>query len=330
MEIVKNAISEDIGILINKHDINVKNIDNYIVASHRLCFNILNEDALVINKNLPHRVKHFKNVHLLGHNKNVINILDDVVIIDLYPIYSHFMIDMIGKFLYLQKFNKNLKPFFVNNFKDSDPEHIKKIKNTFDEIINKLSEYTDIAGNINIYDNSNAYLFDNIFSLNGQPSIKDQSLFYINEPIYKKIRDIFLPKRKSLENKNIFISRLPGTARHKQIILDLENEFKKRNYEIVFFENMSFEEEVSCLYDAKNIVGIGGNGLSNLIFANLKANIMSIHYDYDYDNDEWRHIAENLNLNYLDFAIAKEDIDIYFNLFDQIDTFFLNKNQETK
>ena len=326
--IIQNALNENIGMFVGAHDANTKNIkeiDPYIIASHRVCYNILNDDYETCVNNLPSRVKHSKNINLFGKKNNKpIQIIGNSVIIDVYPSYSHFLIDMVGKFLYLQKFYPDIRPLFVNTFKKTDigAKHIKEVS---ESIIKKLSLKYDVLGNINIYDNSNTYLFDNIISLNGASDMASQMLFWNAGDIYSTIRELFIPKRPSLKNKNIFISRKPGTNRYLEIIPKLENEFKKRNYEIIFFENLSFDEQVNVMYDAKNIIGIGGGGLANLIFANTEANVMTIAFNYNYYNDEWRHISEHLGINHIDFQLANDNIDTYFKLFDQINTFFIHE-----
>lgn len=322
--IIKNILDEDVGVFIGTHNRYTKHIesdDPYIIGSHRAAFNILNNNYEVKLDNLPHRVKHYKNITLFSNSTdNAIKIDGNVAILDVYPAYSHFLIDVVGKFLYLQKFYPNLKPLFVNTFKDDDiKKHIVKV---IKEIIEKLSPHCNILGNINLYNNQDSYIFDNVITFNGRSDIESQMLFWNAGEIYPKLREIFLPKRKSFANRNIFISRATGSSRYNEIIPQLENEFKKRNYEIIYFEHMSFEQQIEAVYDAKNIVGILGGGLSNLIFANLDANVMTMCYGYGYYNDEWRHITENLGINHIDFQLADEKVETYFKLFDQIDTLF--------
>jgi hypothetical protein len=323
--IIQNALGDNVGIFIRPHDIHTKHIeetDPYIIASHRVSFNILNNDYKIRLNNLPYKVKHNKNITLFGkESSNIIKINGHSVILDVYPGYSHFLIDMLGKFLYLKKFYPNIKPLFINTFKETDKKQ-KHLKEVFETIIEKFSLHHEILGNINIYENKDSYSFDNIITFNGRSDIGSQMLFPNNIDIYLNIRELFIPKRPSLKNKNIFISRKPGTDRYLDIVPKLENEFIKRNYEVVFFEDLSFDQQVDIMYDAKNIIGIGGSGLTNLMFANLEANVMTITFNYHYYNDEWRDISESLGINHIDFQLANEDVDIYFKLFDQIDTFF--------
>ena len=106
--IIQNALGDDVGIFIRPHDIHTKHIeetDPYIIASHRVSFNVLNNDYKIQLNNLPYKVKHNKNITLFGkENSNTIKINGHSAILDVYPGYSHFLIDMLGKFLYLKKY----------------------------------------------------------------------------------------------------------------------------------------------------------------------------------------------------------------------------------
>jgi hypothetical protein len=324
--IIKNFLGDNVGIFIRPHNIRTKHIeetDPYIIASHMVSLNILNNDYKIKLNDLPYKIKHNKNILLFGkENNNTIKVNGDSAILYVYPGYSHFLIDMIGKFLYLKKFYPNIKPLFINTFKETDNKQ-KHLKEVFETIIKKLSLQHEILGNINIYNNKDSYFFDNIITFNGRSDIQSQTLFPSDIDVYLNIRDLFIPKRPSLKNKNIFISRKPGTDRYLDIVTKLENEFIKRNYEVVFFEDLSFDQQVDVVYDAKNIIGIGGSGLTNLMFANTEANVMTIAFGYGYYNEEWREISKSLGINHIDFQLAHENIDIYFKLFDQIDTFFV-------
>ena len=323
--IIQNSLGDNVGIFIRPHNRHTKHIeetDPYIIASHRISFNILNNDYKIELNNLPYKIKHNKNITLFGkENNNTIKVSGDSAIIDVFPHYSHFLIDQIGKFLYLKKFYPNIKPLFVNTFKETDT-NIKHIKQVIETIIEKFSLHYEILGNINIYDNKDSYSFDNIINFNDGSDTESQTMFDLDIDVYLTIRELFIPKRPSLKNKNIFISRKPGARRYLDIIPKLENEFAKRNYEIVFFEDLSFDQQIEVMYDAKNIIGIGGCGLANLMFANLEANVMTTTFNYHHFNDDWRYITENLGINHIDFQLADENIDTYFKLFDQIDTFF--------
>ena len=84
----------------------ISNIDEYVFGSHRIAYNIINkknnkEIFNCLNKNI--RID--TNVQLFEHD-NIKYINDEVVILDVYPSYYHFMVDILGKFLYINSINK--------------------------------------------------------------------------------------------------------------------------------------------------------------------------------------------------------------------------------
>lgn len=91
-----------------------------------------------------------------------------------------------------------------------------------------------------------------------------------------KLYQFFFPIFEKANMDNIFISR--RNARWRKIIN--ENEFyshlKDNNFNIIEFENLKIEDQISMIQSAKKIISPHGSGLTNLIFANPNINIIEI------------------------------------------------------
>jgi capsular polysaccharide biosynthesis protein len=133
---------------------------------------------------------------------------------------------------------------------------------------------------------------------------------------------MFLPKRKSKNDRKIFISRKNIFPRKIKTINQLENLFKNNGYEVLFFEEMSFQDQIDAVYDANKIAAITGSSLTNILFANLKADIMSVNIEVEYDCYDWKDIADALNINYMDFYISTHNEEKIFKVFNLLDGLF--------
>jgi capsular polysaccharide biosynthesis protein len=145
---------------------------------------------------------------------------------------------------------------------------------------------------------------------------------YGTHSIYNLLRNMFLPKRKSKNDRKIFISRKNIFPRKIKTINQLENLFKNNGYEVLFFEEMSFQDQIDAVYDANKIAAITGSSLTNILFANLKADIMSVNIEVEYDCYDWKDIADALNINYMDFYISTHNEEKIFKVFNLLDGLF--------
>lgn len=77
---------------------------------------------------------------------------------------------------------------------------------------------------------------------------------------------------KKIKDRDIFIKRKPIRRAIKNID---EIQQKLTEYEFIELENLSFRDQVELFYNAKNVIGMHGAGLANLIFAE-NFNLMEI------------------------------------------------------
>ena len=310
-------MGDQIGIF-GVEDIKNENANYFIFGSHRIGYKILNNNfETTIYKKFDNSKKNKsikKNTNcLLFSNKNQIEINDDVVLLDIFPQYHHFLIDSIGKFLYIKKYNNNAKPFFINYIDDNENIANKNHRNQIEYILNKFNEHFKFEYNIDISKNKNGFLFKNIYSLDGPGNIGPQSMAHVPDTLLL-LRNLFIPKRESKKNRNIFISRKKIFSRNIDEIEKLESLFRDENYEIIFCEDLSFEEQINMFFDAKNIVAISGTSLTNIIFANTNVNIISFNIDLEYDPHEYRFFSKLLGIKHIDFYIDTHNAKEIFNL----------------
>jgi capsular polysaccharide biosynthesis protein len=305
----------------------IKNLDNnsnYIIGSHRACYKILNNDykrsIFLKEENNKREIIKTSNVLLFSNNEDKKYIDEDVVILDVFPHYSHLIVDMLSKFLYIKKHNKNVKAVFVDTQNDKETYDQKMHRKNFNEIFKKLKDVIEIKEYIHS-DNQSSYFFKNVYSISHKDTVGYQRFSDVDDS-FLSIRKMFIPKRNSKNNRNIFISRKDDFSKRIENIKKLETYFEQKNYELCFLENMSFQEQVELFYDAKNIAAVNGCSLTNLLFANTLSSVMSINSDPDYYASEWRYIAKKINIGYVELYLSTDKINPAIKMFDVIDGLF--------
>tara|TARA_B100001109_G_C18850179_1_gene468828 strand:+ start:1090 stop:2079 length:990 start_codon:yes stop_codon:yes gene_type:complete len=122
-----------------------------------------------------------------------------------------------------------------------------------------------------------------------------------NETILRSLIDRFKNnfEYKSIPKKeNIFIYRDSKIGRDIENFIDIKPILDKHNYEIVDFEKYSFSEKISLLQGCKNLLGLFGSGLSNMIFLNKGNNLIEIRNENDDKNNAFFTLASACSLNY--------------------------------
>lgn len=115
----------------------------------------------------------------------------------------------------------------------------------------------------------------------------------------KTLLDYYLPLfTKKYTNPNIYISR--NKANHRKVLNEVEllPILTENKFELVYFEDMSFVEQLECCYNARNIVSIHGANLSNIIFMQAGGNVLEFRKDHDAENNYFYSIADSVGCNY--------------------------------
>ncbi len=222
----------------------------------------------------------------LGKKELIINNENDIILLPNISQYHHMLFEVIGRILYLSQYSQNNKYDVliisdkkINYDNETITEYsaiVKLLKmlgiNFFDKAIN-LEEYKTIeVKNVLITEYENSVMFDKY----GE--------------VAKIIRNKF--KTNGSPTNNFYISRKHVSKNSLRKVLNeelIENFYKKKNYEIVYLEYLSIKDQIDLFANAKNVVGLTGTGLSNVIFAHKDAKFLEIrNYSGYYNNDHQR------------------------------------------
>lgn len=122
-----------------------------------------------------------------------------------------------------------------------------------------------------------------------------------NEAILEKLIKRFKSNIDTNEIKtkeNIFIYREPSIGRSIYNFNELKTILEKYNFDIVAFEEYSFSEKITMLRNCRNLLGLFGSGLSNMIFLQKGSNLIEIRKEKDSKNNAFYSLASACNLNY--------------------------------
>ncbi len=154
-----------------------------------------------------------------------------------------------------------------------------------DEIVLKIPQFEQLLRRINIYCHPIIAMDDTVvkvkrliypskntwmpISLKKSDMVKNSDYMIAETALYnirEKVKDL-LPTEQGLKhNKKIFVSRRDA----KNIRLENEREirilFEQNGYEVIFAEDMTYEEQVICFSKAKCVVCATGAVLTNIIY----------------------------------------------------------------
>lgn len=130
-----------------------------------------------------------------------------------------------------------------------------------------------------------------------------------NEQLIKKTRNHYHNYYKKILTLNlgelIYISR--KKAERRKIIN--ENELimclKQYQFKILYWEDYTFEEQISIAFHSKYLIGLHGANLTNMMFMQENSSILEIKIEGDYYNSCYYALASALNLNYF-YQFAKD------------------------
>lgn len=99
-------------------------------------------------------------------------------------------------------------------------------------------------------------------------------------------------------HENIFIYRKSSLGRSIVNFEEIEALLEEFRYKIIEFERFSFSEKIALLKNTKNLVGLFGSGLSNMVFLKTGSNVVELRRKHDSKNNAFYSLANNRNLNY--------------------------------
>ena len=142
---------------------------------------------------------------------------------------------------------------------------------------------------------------------------------YILDNLVKRFFS-FSKKEKSSPNKNLFILRKQKRGRNIKNLHEIESILEKYNFETIEFENFNFKEKIKLLSNCKNLVGIFGSGLTNMIFMKKNTNVIEIRRKNDDKNNAFFSLASSMNINYfyLFFEFGENGLEINVDNFEYL------------
>jgi len=132
-----------------------------------------------------------------------------------------------------------------------------------------------------------------------------------------------------IAGERIYISRAKQNARKIQNELEVQELLKAYGFSVVFFENMSFQEQISVMGKAKFVVSSHGANLTNILFMPENAKVLEINKNKS-PNLCYYSLASSINLEYF-YQLCppvREGLDIDNNADLQVDIKKLRDNVE--
>lgn len=99
-------------------------------------------------------------------------------------------------------------------------------------------------------------------------------------------------------SKNYFIIRNQKDGRTIDNFEYVEKVLNKYNFEVLKFEEYNYFEKINLMNECKNLMGVFGSGLTNMIFLNKGSNVIEIRASEDLHNNAFFSLASSVGLNY--------------------------------
>lgn len=191
--------------------------------------------------------------------------------------FHHFLIDVVGKILFIKSHGfKDLEVVIIvdyNQKPNQEPFLLKQVKSFHKEIFSLLGlpDYESCIVNIADFEK---LTFDRVVVAESTTGVMDN--FYSSLEL---IRSKFV-KKYSYENK-IYVSR------HKAVTTDdggrrvqdddkLAEYYANKGFSVVYFEDMTFQEQVDLASSCSEIVSYNGSSMVNTLFAPKSCKVTEI------------------------------------------------------
>lgn len=190
--------------------------------------------------------------------------------------YFHWFFDNLNKLYYLEKASIKIKNIVVDG---SNPFQTQSLK--------FFNDYNFFQSKDELFEIDKAYVLSNS---NCASSIKQSVLNFFEEKILHEIRHYDTPKK-------ILVMRKKEFGRHFINEHKLINYLKKFDFQEVYLEDLSFENQVNLFNNALIIVAAHGAGLTNLIFSSSKTTLIEF-FNNKYINPCFSHITNIKNIRH--------------------------------
>ena len=112
--------------------------------------------------------------------------------------------------------------------------------------------------------------------------------------------------------RKIYVSRANTYRRKISNESELLPIFNKYQFEIIFPENLRFEDQIKLYYSSSVLIGLHGAGLTNMMFMQPGSIVIEIRRKGDALNNCFFSMASDLNLNYFYLFANPENDDLSF------------------
>ncbi|MES2515829.1 MAG: glycosyltransferase family 61 protein [Bacteroidota bacterium] len=146
-----------------------------------------------------------------------------------------------------------------------------------------------------------------------------------NTSIINLLREQFVGSHSIKPSRNIYISRQKALKRkisNEQQVISL---LKTYHFEIHYFENYDFSEQVNLMKDTKCLISLHGAGLTNMLFMREGTCVMELRNEEDAHNNCYFSLASDLAINYY-YQLNKGDSKDTHEVNITVDTALLEKN----
>jgi hypothetical protein len=194
--------------------------------------------------------------------------------------YFHWLLEVMPNFIYTYQYNKDNLKILVS-------------PNANRYLIEALNYLLGEKARASIIKVSKKALVKNIYFAtfedeSGFVRIKDINIL---RSAFKKLMQTTIPQKK------IYVSRRKSSKRKIGNELEVEKKVSSYGYEIVYAEELSFEQQIKTFSSASHIIGAHGAGLSNIVWCNPNIKLIEI---FPHNNLHFCYatLALTMNLNY--------------------------------
>lgn len=179
--------------------------------------------------------------------------------------YYHLVVEILSRLTFVDSYNEYKGyPIIVDEIVLNIPQFKTALMyiNKYNHPIIKLKKGKKYHIKNLVVPSSNVWMPTNVYNRN---TIRTGD-FMISETVLKNIRDSVGVWEKSKPWRKIFISRKNAQAVRLSNEEAVRNTFAQNGFEIVFTEEMTFEQQVECFGQAACVIATSGAALTNTIF----------------------------------------------------------------
>lgn len=150
------------------------------------------------------------------------------------------------------------------------------------------------------------YFNDEVVSLKKFKKYKIKELLIVDELRY------FNPAVMEMLRKRLSAEYYKDTVPHKKVYISREKAVRRKilneheviktlrefGFEIHYFEDYDFDQQIKLIIECKFLVSIHGAGLTNILFMKDRTNVMEFKMEEDYINGCYYSLANSVGINY--------------------------------